>query len=179
DFSQFIRRFALRYFRIIRDALKAADPNHLYLGCRFAWRTPEAVEAAGEVCDVVSFNIYAPRLDSPQWSFVQDLHKPCIIGEFHFGALDRGMFHPGLVAAPDQKTRAAMYRDYVGSVLDNPDFVGCHWFQYLDEPLTGRYFDGENYNIGFVDVTDTPYPEMVAAARSIHARAYIRRAGSK
>ena len=31
--------------------------------------------------------------------------------------------------------------------------VGCHWFQYVDEPLTGRAYDGENYNIGFVTIS--------------------------
>jgi agarase len=72
-----------------------------------------------------------------------------------------------------------MYRDYVGSVLDHPAFVGCHWFQYADEPLTGRTWDGENYNIGIVDVTDTPYPEMIAAAKQIHSEAYRRRWGSQ
>jgi hypothetical protein len=30
--------------------------------------------------------------------------------------------------------------------------------------------DGENYNIGFVDVTDRPYPELVAAAKATHKR---------
>jgi hypothetical protein len=30
--------------------------------------------------------------------------------------------------------------------------------------------DGENYNIGFVDVTDRPYPELVAAAQATHQR---------
>jgi hypothetical protein len=30
--------------------------------------------------------------------------------------------------------------------------------------------DGENYNIGFIDVTDRPYAEMVAAAKLTHAR---------
>ncbi len=46
-----------------------------------------------------------------------------------------------------------------------------------DQPLTGRQYDGENYNIGFVTVTDTPYPEMVKAAREVHAEAYRRRWG--
>jgi len=72
-----------------------------------------------------------------------------------------------------------MYRDYVTSVLKHPSFVGCHWFQYTDEPLTGRTFDGENYNIGFVTVTDTPYPEMVEAARVVQGEAYNTRAGVK
>jgi len=64
-------------------------------------------------------------------------------------------------------------------VLTHPNFVGCHWFQYNDQPLTGRWFDGENYNIGFVTVTDTPYPEMVEAAREIHGMAYRIRADAK
>jgi hypothetical protein len=48
-------------------------------------------------------------------------------------------------------------------------WVGTHWFQWLDQPATGRS-DGENYNIGFVDVTDRPYAELVAAAKLTHDR---------
>lgn len=177
DLSAFVKSLARQYFTVVRDEIKKLDPNHLYLGCRFAWHTPEGVEAAAEVCDVVSFNIYKPRVDAKEWEFLNALGKPAIIGEFHFGALDRGMLHTGLVSTPNQKARAAMYEDYVGSVLDHPALVGCHWFQYVDEPLTGRTFDGENYNIGFVTVTDTPYPEMVAAAKKVHAGAYVRRFG--
>ena len=181
DLGAFVKELARTYFRTIRDQLRASDPDHLYLGCRFAWRTEEAVAASAEFCDVVSFNIYDRRVDPAKWSFLNTLGRPVIIGEFHAGALDRGMFHPGLVAAKDQQERAAIYTDYVTSVLDHPALVGCHWFQYVDEPLTGRSFDGENYNIGFLTVTDTPYPEMVAAARSIHQAAYSRRsaAGSR
>ena len=42
------------------------------------------------------------------------------------------------------------------------------------EPLTGR-FDGENYNIGLVSGTDTPYGELVAAARQIQSEVYARK----
>ena len=174
-----LRAFARQYFRTIRDTLEKHDPNHLYLGCRFAWRTPEAVEASAEYCDVVSFNIYRQRVDAEEWGFTRSLNKPCIIGEFHFGARDRGMFHTGLVSVDTQEARAAMYRDYIRSVVDHPAFVGCHWFQYFDEPVTGRSYDGENYNIGFVDVTDTPYPEMVAAAKAVHVEVYQRRAANQ
>jgi len=34
----------------------------------------------------------------------------------------------------------------------------------MDQPATGRN-DGENYNIGFVDVTDRPYPELIKASK--------------
>ncbi|WP_406695536.1 beta-galactosidase [Singulisphaera sp. Ch08] len=179
DLSRFLRHYARVYFQTVRDQIKRKDPNHLYLGCRFARYTPEAVEAAAELCDVVSFNIYAPRIDPKEWGFLNDLERPTLIGEFHIGALDRGLFHGGLVTAPDQKWRGAMFQDYVGSVLDHPSIVGCHWFEYVDEPLIGRTFDGENYAIGIVSVTDTPYPELVAAARSIHRSAYPRRFNAK
>jgi hypothetical protein len=179
DLSAFVRDLASAYFRTVRDRLKAMDPDHLYLGCRFAWRTEEAVAASAEFCDVVSFNIYERRLDPIKWSFLTDLGRPVMIGEFHSGALDRGMFHSGLVAASNQLDRAAMYSEYVSSALDHPALVGCHWFQYVDEPLTGRSYDGENYNIGFVTVTDTPYPELVAAARAVHRQVYSRRSASQ
>ena len=172
DLSAFLTHFADQYFRTVRDSLRKADPNHLYLGCRFAWRTPEAVQSAAKWCDVVSFNIYAKRLESKEWAFVNGLNKPALIGEFHMGALDRGLFHPGLVAAKDQNERAQMFADYMQSVAQNPAFVGAHWFEYCDEPVAGRPLDGENYNIGLVSVADVPYAELVASARTANARIY-------
>ena len=72
---------------------------------------------------------------------------------------------PGLfdVAAEDQ--RGPAYAAYLHSALANPDIVGCHWFQYVDEPLTGRLLDGENGQMGFVSVADVRYPGLVSAAR--------------
>jgi hypothetical protein len=177
DLSAFISRFALRYFRTVKEELVKVDPNHLYLGCRFAWSCPEAVEAAARVVDVVSFNIYEKSVDEPRWRDLIKLGKPCIIGEFHFGALDRGMFHPGLVDAQSQTGRAELYRQYVTSVLRNSALVGCHWFQYADEPVTGRYFDGENYNIGLVSITDLAYPELTASAKAVQYDGYRIRSG--
>ena len=97
---------------------------------------------------------------------------PLIIGEFHFGALDRGMFHTGLVPVANQQERAEAYKQYVRGALQHPQFVGCHWFQYADEPVTGRVYDEENYQIGFVDVADTPYAETIEASREIGYNLY-------
>ena len=52
-----------------------------------------------------------------------------------------------------------------------PAIIGTHWFQYKDQPTTGRG-DGENYQIGFVDICDTPYPEIVQAAREVAQSMY-------
>ena len=175
DVRVFVRALARRYFQTVRDALKKYDPSHLYLGSRFASYTPEAVEACAEFCDVISFNIYQPRVEHAQWKFLDNLSKPVIIGEFHMGAVDRGMFHPGLVSTPDQAARAASFVNYVRSVVDNPVFVGCHYFKYNDEPLTGRPADGENYSIGFTTIVDGLYPEMIEGAKTVSTEMYQRR----
>ncbi|UCF39498.1 MAG: hypothetical protein JSU96_13690, partial [Acidobacteriota bacterium] len=49
--------------------------------------------------------------------------------------------------------------------------IGAHWFQWVDQPSTGRY-DGENYNIGLVDVTDRPYEELTEALKTTHQRLF-------
>lgn len=77
---------------------------------------------------------------------------------------------------PDQRHRAEAYPKYVGDALDHPNFVGVHWHQFSDQATTGR-FDGENANTGFTDVCDTPYAEMVEAARTIGETMYVRRLG--
>ena len=178
DLRAFSLEFARQYFRTVIGILKKYDSNHMYLGPRFDWHTRESVQACGELCDVVSFNIYRPKVVPSEWTVLDGIDKPVLIGEFHMGALDRGMFHNGLVPSEDQADRARMYQEYVRSVVDHPLMVGCHYFKYADEPLTGRPGDGENYNIGVASVIDTPYPEFIEAARTVHAEAYDRRAGS-
>ncbi|NIA13121.1 MAG: hypothetical protein GWP08_03495 [Nitrospiraceae bacterium] len=174
DLDAFEYAFAHRYFRVVSDALKKHTPHQLYLGCRFSSAPKRVVRACADVADVVSFNLYSRRIKTEAYTGENDLGKPLIIGEFHFGALDRGMFHTGLVPTNDQADRAAHYLDYVRYVADCPAFVGCHWFQYVDEHTTGRWFDGENYNIGFVSITDTPYSELVTAAKRAHSELYAR-----
>ena len=105
-----------------------------------------------------------------------DADKPVVIGEFHFGALDRGKFHASLRQVPDQEARGAAYEKYVRSALENPLIVGTHWHQYGDQATTGRD-DGENFQNGFIDVCDTPYTETIEACRRIGNRLYEVRAG--
>ena len=175
DLEAFELKLARRYFAVCRDAVRKHAPGALYLGCRFSNSSDAALQAAGESCDVVCFNIYnsTPHRRDAQVEKIGD--KPVVIGEFHFGALDRGMFHTGLGPTASQEERAAAFTTYLEDALAAPWCVGAHWFQYLDQPLTGR-FDGENYNIGWVTITDTPYPEMRSAARELLDRLYPLRA---
>lgn len=170
-----------RYYAFCRSAMKEAAPDKLYLGSRFnLYRIyyPQdtslnaAFRIAAKYNDVVSINYY--RYGSEDLVLPAAVDKPIIIGEFHFGAPDRGLPHSGLRNAFSQTQRAKLYQGYVQESLHNPQIVGTHWFQYGDQPYSGR-FDGENYQIGFVDIADNPYPEIVQALRQIGYNMYQNR----
>ncbi|MEM6967436.1 MAG: agarase, partial [Bacteroidota bacterium] len=179
DFSMMLEAYAHQYFQIVHDALETVLPNHMYMGCRFAtWgMSKEVRSAAQKYVDIFSYNYYQEALSENYWKFLEDIDRPSIIGEFHIGTTAAGLFHPGLVIASDHQDRAKMYKKYMETVIDNPYFVGAHWFQYLDSPTSGRAHDGENYNVGFVRVTDVPYEPMVEAAKEITGNMYQRRHG--
>jgi len=164
------------YFKVIREEIKRLDPNLLYFGCRFAGSTERVVRLCAEYADVVSYNVYRFRLD--ELKLPKGVDKPILIGEFHFGSTsDTGLFNPSLTATDSQAKRAEAYRRYLESALAHPNVVGTHWHQFSDQPLTGR-FDGENFNVGFTDVCDEPYPEMRAVLRAVGGSVYRLRAGA-
>tara|TARA_R110002049_G_scaffold171426_2_gene337948 strand:+ start:25432 stop:27540 length:2109 start_codon:yes stop_codon:yes gene_type:complete len=159
DLLDFYGQIADTYFRIINEELKTVAPNQNYLGCRFAWANNDVVlSAAGKYLDIMSFNKYEYSIEN--FKLPEGIDKPVMIGEFHFGALDKGGFHVGIKKAKNQAERGEMYQDYIQGALRHPNIVGAHWFQYVDEPNTGR-FDGENYNVGFVDICDNPYDDLI------------------
>jgi hypothetical protein len=158
-----------RYLEIVNAAVKRHDPNHLNLGIRFGGTPPDDVIALARGFDVYSMNKYrwAPPRD-----FIDRVYAitklPILIGEFHFGVPEHGMA-PGLVQAMNQAERGVAYSYYVEHAAEHPAIIGTHWYQWVDQPVSGRP-DGENYNIGWIDVTDRPYPELVAAAKATHAK---------
>ncbi|WP_027330223.1 agarase [Marinimicrobium agarilyticum] len=180
DLSLLLEALGEQYFKVVHGTLKEYLPHHLYMGARMAnWGMPdEIIKASVKYSDVLSFNIYEEGMQPHQWDFLEDINLPVVIGEFHIGATtDSDNYHPGIVSAASQEDRARMYKAYMESVLEKDYMVGAHWFQYVDEPVTGRAFDGENANIGFVTVTDIPYPEMVEAAKEINFNLYRERYG--
>ncbi len=170
ELRAFTRVIVEEYFRRTRETLKAFDPGLLYLGCRFAGSArPWVIDLCAKYCDVVSYNIYRDEIGS--WRLPGGIDAPVMIGEFHFGAWDRGLFGSSLINKGSQKGRAEALKTYVESALANPQVVGAHWHQFSDQPVTGR-FDGEFFQVGWTDVCDRPYPETVKALRELAASMY-------
>ena len=172
-----------RYYRQVSEVGREVMPSKLYLGSRLDYHDwpdvpefrKEIVRIAARYCDVVSFNFYKFTLDDVR--LPEGIDRPAIVGEFHMGALDRGKFHTGLRSVFNQNQRAEAYRYYVESALRNPAIVGAHWFQFYDESTTGRR-DGENYQIGLLDICDTPYAETISAVRDMGHKMYAIRSAA-
>jgi hypothetical protein len=151
-------------------ALRKHDPNHMNMGIRFGGDPPDYLIKAARAFDVYSANIYAYEPVAQMKKAYEIAGRPIIIGEFHFGVPADGL-GAGLVQVRDQRERGVGYRYYVEQAAAHSAFVGAGWYIGVDESATGRN-DGENYNIGFLDVTDRPYVELVGAAIETHKRLY-------
>lgn len=176
DCGEMSKMLAEKYFQTVRNVYKSIAPDKLYLGCRFAGAPEFAFMIGTKYCDVISWNIYAYELDD--FSLMNGVDKPVMMGEFHFGALDRGNSSGGLKFVNNQEDKGAAYEHYVMSALKNPFVIGTNWHQFSDQAASGR-FDGESFQVGIIDCCDTPYQEMVRHIRNVSKDMYSIRFGKK
>ena len=97
--------------------------------------------------------------------------------EFHFGCYDTGYFYASLIPVESQEVRAQCYLDYLRTVVDNPNYVGAHWFCWRDCPITGQLGEGANAQCGLLSTTDIPYADLIGAIKTVAREMYPRRFG--
>lgn len=169
DLQDFTRQMIERYVRVPSEACRTVDPNHLNLGLRWAWISQEALYAGSEHCDVFSINCYKPNPSADIDEAGTCTGLPVMVGEFHFGALDRGLPATGLKGVATQRERGLAYRHYVENAAANRFSIGVHYFTLYDQAVLGR-FDGENFQIGLLDTCNRPHDEFVRVASDVNRR---------
>ena len=191
-FDAWLEKLATRYFEVTTRLIRKHDPNHLILGVRFAGFAPPAVvRASAPYTDAQSINYYPAdgKLDPDMFARTYaDSNQPIMITEYGFHALDgrsgnRNTF--GFQAqVPDQQARAQGYAEFTSRLAKVPYIIGADWFQWSDEPASGRNADGEDVNFGMVDVDDQPYEKLIAAVQQtgpklngLHAASQVDDAG--
>ena len=177
--KQFIYKTFNTFLQTVKTTMQRYDPNHLNLGIRFG-NLNELDEELMEICnnafDVLSFNCYDLKPNKDMMDRALRLtDKPMIIGEYHFGTVDRGMAQ-SLWQVNSQQERGVAYRYYTEQAYAHPGMIGTAYFQWCDQDLLGRN-DGENYNCGFVDVTDRPHKYQVEAAKETAKRLFAVHSG--
>lgn len=169
------------YFRIASEAIRKADPNHLYLGSRLHSRekeNPYVLRAAGKYCDVIAINYYrvwGPDLDEmrgwTEWS-----GKPVIITEWYAKGDDAGF--PNTTGAgwivKTQRDRGLYYQHYALGCLEAGNCVGWHWFKYMDNDIHDTHADPSNRdsNKGIVKVDYTTYADLLGLMKPLNREVY-------
>ena len=163
--KQFIYQTFDIFLQTVKSTMKRHDPNHMNLGIRFG-NLNDLDDQLMEICrnafDILSFNLYdlKPRKEMMDRA-LRLTDMPMIIGEYHYGTIDRGMSQ-ALFQANSQQDRGVGYRYYTEQAYAHPGIIGTGYFQWCDQELLGRG-DGENYNCGLIDITDRPYLHLVNA----------------
>lgn len=175
--SEFAGIVATKYYKGVKDAVKATDPGMMYLGSRLHG-TPKyiqgVIKAAGQYCDIVSINYYSRwsvELDTKvaEWEAWSD--APFMITEFYTKAMDTDLPNTSGAgfAVPTEKDKAYAYQHFALGLLESKSCVGWHWFKYQDDdgadnnghpaskgiytnqyrmyPYLGKYMKNLNYNV--------------------------------
>ncbi len=176
--------YADRYYDFVYRTVKTLDPNHLYLGFWISigwWENEDDWRTISRHCDVIGYDRYAFSFaDASFAGLIRQAGKPILCGEFSYPAQYDGTRGFGAYPTWTQSDAesGAEYARWIRAAAADPDCVGTCWFQYRDEPLTGRgpgHSDalvlGEHYAFGMVDVTDRPKWDLVAAVRQANRQA--------
>ncbi|HVT89126.1 MAG TPA: hypothetical protein VHD56_09760 [Tepidisphaeraceae bacterium] len=172
-FSTWLSHLSQDYFKLTCGLIRKYDSNHLILGVRFRGQAPsEVVRASRDLTDAQSINYYVSdaRLDNEMFRMMyEDSGQPIIISEYSFHSLDGRSGDRNTVGFAaqvlDQQARADGYRLLTTRAARVPYIIGVDWFQWSDEPASGRASDGEDVNFGIVDIDDNPYELMARAVK--------------
>lgn len=156
-----------RYCGVLSRELRRVDPNHLVFGPRFAAAgNAEALAPAWRACakhvDALAFDDFSHEPSTGPAG------TPRLAAAYSFNSLDDGLLAAGVPVA-SRAERAVGLQRYLEACAADPDCVGASYYQYVDEPVTGRA-DGDFTLNGLVSVADVPYDSVVAAARAANER---------
>lgn len=167
DFKLILSAYADKYYSTIKKVLTTLNFNGLYLGSRDAFdATPKVIfDAQAKYVDAISINLYSE--DDSYWAEINALAKPVLISEFAYSASDSGHYCPSPALEVGSKAdRATRAFNYLVRAAGSKNVVGACWWCYIDNPATGRWADDERWNLGVVDITDTPDTQLVTQLRN-------------
>ncbi len=144
DKDEFPGFVADKYYKICRDAIKAKDPNHLYIGSRLHQDLSNRYqfEAAGKYVDVLSVNNYnvwsTTQLDNRYNVWEQYTTKPFMVTEFYAMADDSGLANSSGAGfnVKTQQDRADFFEHYTMEMLKRKWNVGFQYFKLNDDPAS-------------------------------------------
>jgi len=171
---EFMLKVFHKYAAIAIGALRAVDPNHMILGCRFHTYPGDAlVEAAAQYFDVIAMAFYEARPPVKEIDAIfARVDKPFLIEEWTFKSDASGIVNPQGFYGPVVRTmaeRSLAYDKYVESFMRRPYAAGYHWYKWMDNPkYLEKKYSGDN--CGLLNQNDEPYGAFVEHVREVNLR---------
>lgn len=146
---EFLGFWYARYYKVTSEAIKAADPNHMYMGSRAnlnALSEEWPVRSAGYFADMITANLYGGL--NPSIDTIINLYRysgvPFMVTEFFAkaqDAIDANGFplanSTGAgIQVRTQAERATYYQHYTLALLESRACVGWTWYRMRDNDQT-------------------------------------------
>ncbi|MFT4023753.1 MAG: sugar-binding protein, partial [Flavihumibacter sp.] len=189
DMMLFLEMYLDRFYTTVIGTFRKFDKNHLVLGDRYFTAVMNDPRLRQVMCrvaarhlDVISYNYYTYNIDRERLNEMHRLSgKPIMITEFHYGDPTQGQTS-SIQMMDNEEQKGLAYRNYVENLAATGFVVGAHWFEYLDQAVTGRWFqgyNGEGFGIGLLNVTDQPYKQFLASVMKTNYAIYDLALGNK
>ena len=189
DIETLRRYFADNYYDFIYRTVKEIDPNHLYFGFWVGigwWEDDEDWRLIARHTDVIGYDAYPMTYGGARFDkLAKEVDKPVMLGEFGFPSWYDGMRGYGVYGStftPDDATSGQLYARLIHDAASDPYTVGVEWFQYRDQPVSGRTYqknpaptEGEHYAFGLVDIADQPKWDLIEPMRAANLGAVVAR----
>jgi hypothetical protein len=179
--AKFLAYVGDTYARIVNNAMKKYDPNHMNLGPRVNYKealnNSYFMKAFGKNVEILAINYYGVWTpDSTSMSnWGKSLQKPIMITEFYTKGEDSGLGNKAGAGwiVKTQLDRGYAYQHFTLALLESKYCVGWHWFKYMDnDPSTSADPSNTDGNKGIVKINYEPYIPLADKMKELNFRVY-------
>ena len=132
----FLRLIAREYFRVMGEANRKHDPEHLIFGDRFAFNTivPEVLEEMLPWVDAIAIQPnFQPGFPKAKYDKIHKLtKKPIVICDFAIRFKDGNKSIRGWQLQEDARSAGVHYSKYIRDALATPYIIGAFWCNPVD-----------------------------------------------
>ncbi len=166
----FLRIIAREYFRVLGEANRKFDPDHLIFGDRFTFQTaiPEVIEEMLPYVDGIAIQPrFQPGFPMKEFDRIHKLSggKPIIICDFAVRFKDGDKQVRGWKPQENPKIAGERYAEYVREAFATPYIIGAFWCNPIDSKPG---FKKTGIKQGLFDLGLKPRPELNEAIRDLN-----------
>jgi hypothetical protein len=165
----FLTLIAREYFRVLGEANRRFDPDHLVFGDRFSFNTivPEVIKEMLPHVDAIAIQPpYRPGFPKAKFEEIHRLTgKPILLCDFAIRFKDGDKNIRGYKPEESPALAGQRYAEYIRAALATPYILGAFWCNPVD---SAPGFNKTGVKQGIFDKGLTPRPDLNQAIRELN-----------